>query len=565
MNRILYFVHYNKHNDLSDHVLYLLKNIRSLYTRVEVISNNSLSLEQNDKISKLSDEILLRENKGFDFGAWKDGILKDGWDKLSQYDSLTLMNDTCFGPIFDLDKTYTEMENTDADFWGLTNNFYKGKNNSEHIQSYFLCFNKKVINSTVFRLFWNKCKNETLVENVILKYEIRLTKILKKAGFRYSVFHDKHSVPQIKTNLVFRRPDIIIKEHVPLLKIKSFIDFSYPKYLINLLKNETNYPVSNIYNYFNEYYNPSVTFFIQDKLVNYNIDSNLCSPSIAIHFNINFIDIFKKYAYLLNNIIYKYDLFITTDTAEKKIEIGNFLNDQPCNARLKEIYITPNHGRDILPWLSLKGALESYDFVGHFHTKKSSDQAEWVGVSWNDDILCPLLNNINHIINNFIADNKIGIIIPEIPYIFRKTFFLDYIQDKTMQSLLNIIWGKFKCKKQIDFKKLTNIIMPVGNMFWYRPAALKPLLEYEYLSADIPREPLPNTTLLHGIERILVYLAWNEGFDYRIITPNPPNESVFLENYIINKLLGSKEYQFGKFIVSKLRFIKRILKIITFQ
>jgi rhamnosyltransferase len=58
MNRILYFVHYHKNNFLSEHVIYLLKNVRALYTRIVVISNSPLSAEQRKKLADFCDEML---------------------------------------------------------------------------------------------------------------------------------------------------------------------------------------------------------------------------------------------------------------------------------------------------------------------------------------------------------------------------------------------------------------------------------------------------------------------------------------------------------------------------
>ncbi|WP_032799381.1 rhamnan synthesis F family protein, partial [Streptococcus sobrinus] len=50
---------------------------------------------------------------------------------------------------------------------------------------------------------------------------------------------------------------------------------------------------------------------------------------------------------------------------------------------------------------------------------------------------------------------------------------------------------------------------------------------------DIPAEPLPQHTILHSIERILVYLVWAQGFDY-LISPNEKYITPFVDNTILN-------------------------------
>lgn len=46
-----------------------------------------------------------------------------GFENISHFDSVTVMNDTCFGPLWDIKDYYSKFELDDSvDFWGLTNN-----------------------------------------------------------------------------------------------------------------------------------------------------------------------------------------------------------------------------------------------------------------------------------------------------------------------------------------------------------------------------------------------------------------------------------------------------------
>lgn len=51
--------------------------------------------------------------------------------------------------------------------------------------------------------------------------------------------------------------------------------------------------------------------------------------------------------------------------------------------------------------------------------------------------------------------------------------------------------------------------------------------------ADIPAEPLPQHTILHSIERILVYLAWSQRYDYAI-SKNEIYITPFVDNIVLN-------------------------------
>jgi len=152
---------------LASYILYLMEHTKHIYGRIVFISNSTLSVEDRGKISKYCGKIIERPNTGFDFGAWKDAITGEGRTELAGYDSLTLMNDTCFGPVFDIKTVYEEMEHCDVDFWGLVNHRTTDRGMpgtdgavSEHIQSYFICFNKKMLVAKEFYDFWKNVKQE---------------------------------------------------------------------------------------------------------------------------------------------------------------------------------------------------------------------------------------------------------------------------------------------------------------------------------------------------------------------------------------------------------------------
>ena len=91
MKRILLYVHYNKYDNLSSHVLYQLEKMRPLFEDILFISNSNLSKSDKDKLEKaeLITDFLQRKNSGFDFVAWKDGFQKLGFENVSEYEFYT--------------------------------------------------------------------------------------------------------------------------------------------------------------------------------------------------------------------------------------------------------------------------------------------------------------------------------------------------------------------------------------------------------------------------------------------------------------------------------------------
>jgi len=551
MKRILFFVHYNKYNGLSDYVIYLLKHIKHIYNRIIFISNSPISDDNLKNIKDLCNEIIIHENKGFDFGAWKDAFFKEGWEKLSQFDNVTLMNDSCFGPFFDLQEVYTNMEQKNIDFWGLT--LYKktkkgmSGNNAfipEHIQSYFMCFNKTVVSSSVFQNFWI---NVNCLNNVKYYYKTQITLLLSKYGFKYSVkYSPNHVSANIHNDIAAWHPDLLINNNIPFIKIESIINFPYQKYIINLIGNNSGYPLYLIYNHVTEIFNPNLSLKVCNKLIPaIPLNDNISSTSIAIHLHIYYLDVFEIFLNYFNNISIDFDLFLTTDTVEKENKIKAYIKNTNTEKRIKNIIVTENRGRDILPWLNISDILSNYEVVGHFHTKKTIFEEEWKGKTWLHDIMELLLIPINKIIDEFNINPNLGVIIPEIPICYQlNPSLLDKNEQFILCSKLNEFWKKSNCIKEIDFFNLKSIIMPYGNMFWYRPASLQSLFQMRLSSDDFAPEPLNNNlTTVHFLERLPVYFAWNNGFDYRIMSYYPPKTSAFIDHEILSDIYYSIKMQ----------------------
>lgn len=56
-------------------------------------------------------------------------------------------------------------------------------------------------------------------------------------------------------------------------------------------------------------------------------------------------------------------------------------------------------------------------------------------------------------------------------------------------------------------------VAPLGTMFWFRPAAMKPLYDRNWEYEDFPEEPNKiDGTLLHAIERIYPFIAQQSGY-----------------------------------------------------
>ena len=193
MNRLALYVFYHKDGILEEYVSYYLKGLKTVCSNVVLIANGGLAEEAKRQLEALSVRYLVRENRGIDFAAWKAGLAFVGWDKVRQYDELVLCNCSCYGPVYPFSEAFERMKDRDCDFWGLNRqpsvpDKLVGPAEArfpmtEHIQSYFYVFRRRVLLSDVFRAWWDNLVEAKSYWEEIREHELKFSGYLEKAGF----------------------------------------------------------------------------------------------------------------------------------------------------------------------------------------------------------------------------------------------------------------------------------------------------------------------------------------------------------------------------------------------
>ena len=156
-------------------------------------------------------------------------------------------------------------------------------------------------------------------------------------------------------------------------------------------------------------------FDLPFKNFNYNISNLIENCLVAGQAHIFYEDILNEIINKTNNIPIKFDLYISTDTAQKKEFIKKYI-DRYSKANNFYIQITENKGRDILPFLiQMREVFYKYKCLCHIHTKKSLTDPE-LGKNWRIYLLNNLLGTtevISEILTDFENHDKLGFIFPE--------------------------------------------------------------------------------------------------------------------------------------------------------
>lgn len=186
---------YDVQNVINKYICEVLKEISRFAEMIYVVCNFPEIKKGLQFVETYAEKIIYRDNKGFDSGAYKEVILEHiGKDKIRQYDELILTNDTYFAPIYPFDEMFERMRTTYCDFWGITR--HPGGYNVDlghfesHIQSYFLCFGKRILRDESYYSFWKNMKYANNKAEAVLYYELGINRYLDTLGYKGSAFSD---------------------------------------------------------------------------------------------------------------------------------------------------------------------------------------------------------------------------------------------------------------------------------------------------------------------------------------------------------------------------------------
>lgn len=201
MNRIGVFVFYDERGFVDDYVCYLLNSIQEIVKRLIIITNGIVKNFGYEKLKQYSDTIFVRENYGYDAGAYKDlftNFLSD--EKWEKWDEIILFNDTFYGPVYSWKEVFKKMAKEEVDFWGLSRHpggggrLMNGRVLPQHIQSYFLVCKRSLFLSSCWRRFWNALEYPKTYHEAVEKFEIYFSEYFTEKGYQSKALSDRKNI-----------------------------------------------------------------------------------------------------------------------------------------------------------------------------------------------------------------------------------------------------------------------------------------------------------------------------------------------------------------------------------
>ncbi len=529
MRRVAFYLFYDERGIVDDYIIYKLEKLREFVDNIFVISNSKVDSENQKKIEKVCDTFQVRQNIGFDVWGYKEAMELFGREQLREYDELILLNYTFFGPIFPFSELFSSMEEKTCDFWGISAHkevasdpICYGDRLPFHIQSHFIAVRKAMFTSKLFEDYWDEMPMIKSYNDSIIKHESRFTEHFHQAGFNFEVYLDPDDYPS--NYALFNSVELATRSRSPILKKRIFIHD--PIYLeqnaiflrraVEYIQAHSDYDISLIWKSVVRAAEPRTLYTNMDMLEI--LDDSKAppppdkEPRIAVIMHMFYSDMMSELLGYIHRIPYRYDLYVTTDTEQKKSEILSVMAgfpDQHIEIRLAE----QNRGRDLAPlFITCKDILLShdYDYICRLHSKKSPQDGYHIGQNFKEHMIDNLLYNRNYVANLlhlFDKEPQLGIIMPPVIHTGYGTMGHGW----SINREIALAWAK-KLGIHTLFDAHTPLA-PYGSMYWFRADALKKLAVYDWRIQDFDVEVgKVDGTLAHALERLIVYAAMEAGY-----------------------------------------------------
>lgn len=121
MKRLTIYAYSNDNGVVGEATVYMLQALRNITDRLVIVCNAYLTSTARNQLQAICKDVYCLNCKNMTEVAYADALFYYcGQEELRQYDEITLISDSFWGPVYPLETIYSEMENQNCDYWRMT-------------------------------------------------------------------------------------------------------------------------------------------------------------------------------------------------------------------------------------------------------------------------------------------------------------------------------------------------------------------------------------------------------------------------------------------------------------
>lgn len=533
--RLVVYVVYDMRGDVDDFIPFALRGLREHAARVLVVVNGSLSDEGRAKLEPVSDEILVRDNLGFDIWAHKDALDHVG-PGIAEFDEVVLTNDTWFGPVRPYGPVLNRMGQRPVHFWGMTDHAREEPNPFTHkgvlpyhLQSFWIAVRRGMFLSEAWQRYWRELPPMPSYFDAVLVHEALFTERFADEGFTHDVAYPSAEYPTDHPALF--NPDLLLADGCPVLKRRPF--FHYPPFLdrhavigreILGRVGDYGFPLDLIWQNLARNVKPKVLNtdagmleVLADVDVSYDPQRPLRIAALA---HVRDTDDLGDVLVRLAAVPVPFDLIVTTSDRSRLESLRTLVDELDApHAESREVRLVPStHGRDMSAFfVGCRDVLigGAYDIVIKVHTRTPTDKSVNLARYFRRYLVENLLSSPGYVANVlglFQRERGLGVVFPPMIHIGYVTPGRGWFPYRERAIAL--------CEKLGIRVPLDGVspLAPLGGMLIARTDALRLLAEADWAYSDYSVGPRTKGIDLAGVQERLIPVAAGElGYHVRTI------------------------------------------------
>ena len=211
--RLFLFAGYDKDGVLDDALIFYIKNLSELGD-VILCMDSDCAKSELDKAAPYTIARMGRRHGEYDFGSYKRAYeYAKQHDILENYDFVYVVNDSVYGPLYDLGPILETMESYNTDAFGMTESIHT---RYRHIQSWFMGMKKSVFLADWFDEFIMSVKQLPHKYLITVLYENKFTELVEDNGGTWRCPYP------CRGRSVYNKPKKLFRMGCPFIKKMSF-------------------------------------------------------------------------------------------------------------------------------------------------------------------------------------------------------------------------------------------------------------------------------------------------------------------------------------------------------
>lgn len=428
-------------------------------------------------------------------------------DAKSKETILMIMDDTLVGPVGELDDLLDKALSTQAD----------------------CCLLAK--EASFYVLKENAYRNDALLMS-IYRGENDVALVCQQEGLRQCELYDSQSLSKLTEHPMYDEPLAMVRDvHCPFFAQGIFSAVyddvlqrtlgHQTKVFMKWLKEERGFDLNPLWDDLlrnchmeDLFWNLHLTFVLPEHGADYSACCKyLGQHHIGLVMHLYYQDLLSESVGLTRNFPKETNIFITTDTLEKRELILSAFAETPFEHI--EVRAIPNRGRDVSALVvAARDFCKRHEFVCFYHDKKvlqTKPGSIGVGFAYRmSENLFSKKDYVRNIVNTFRTNPRLGLLTPPPPHHGDYFFTLGTAWGPNFENTKRL-YDRLGLHVPIAENKMP--LAPLGTCFWFRSAALRPLFDGKWDYSDFPPEPNPaDGTILHAFERIYPFVCAEAGY-----------------------------------------------------